>query len=172
METLRENSAGQLTIQNLQPPARRKNPTTPLTADQKEEHKRVAEAQKAYGRGKSIRVGTVKDRKLRANLKRIESKYKDAVLSAKDAEILLENQEGFLKPEGELERTYKVRQDEIRRAVGALSRRRRRVEFKLDMGRYYSRLHQEVAGVSYLLGEKVTLQHVNGALVSQGVNCI
>jgi U3 small nucleolar RNA-associated protein 7 len=135
METLTENSAGQLTIQNIQPLVRRKNLTTPLSSQQEEEQKRVAGAQKAYGRGKSIPVGTVKDRKLRANLKRIESKYKDAVLSAKDAEILLENQEGFLQPEGELERTYKVRQDEIRRAVG-VEQAKKGVEFKLDMGPY------------------------------------
>lgn len=135
METLTENSAGQLTIGNLQPPARRKNPTTPLSAQEKEDQKRVAEAQKSYGRGKPIRVGTVKDRKLRANLKRIETKYKDAVLSAKDAEILLENQEGFLEPEGELEKTYKVRQDEIQRAVG-VEQAKKSIEFKLDMGPY------------------------------------
>jgi U3 small nucleolar RNA-associated protein 7 len=135
METLTENSAGQLTIQNIQPPVRRKNPTTLLSSQQKEEQKRVVRAQKAYGRGKSIPVGTAKDRKLRANLKRIESKYKDAVLSAKDAEILLENQEGFLQLEGELERTYKVRQDEIRHAVG-VEQAKKAVEFKLDMGPY------------------------------------
>jgi U3 small nucleolar RNA-associated protein 7 len=135
METLTENGAGQLTIQNIQPPVRRKNPTTPLNSQQKEEQKRIAGAQKAYGRGRPIPIGTIKDRKLRANIKRIESKYKDAVLSAKDAEILLENQEGFLQPEGELERTYKVRQDEIRRAVG-VEQAKKGVEFKLDMGPY------------------------------------
>ena len=118
MEVLSENGAGQLTIRNLQPPTRRKNPTTPLTAEEKEEQKRIAAADKSYGRGKRIRVGTVKDRKLRANLKQIENKYKDAILSAKDAEILLENQGGFLEPEGELERTYKVRQVVIIQSVG------------------------------------------------------
>ena len=135
METLTENGAGQLTIHNLQPSARRKNPTTLLSAQEKEDQRRTAEAKKSYGRGKAIRVGTVKDRKLRANLKRIESRYKDAVLSAKDAEILLEHQEGFLQPEGELERTYKVRQDEIQHAVG-VEQAKKSFEFKLDMGPY------------------------------------
>src|SRR5271167_4014945 len=118
MERLIENEGGQLTIQNLQPPIRRKNPTSTLTAEETENNRHIVEARKAYGRGKSIRVGTVKDRKLRANLKQIESKYRDAILSAKDAEILHENQEGFLQPEAELEITYKVRPDEIQKAVG------------------------------------------------------
>jgi U3 small nucleolar RNA-associated protein 7 len=135
MERLIENESGQLTIQNLQPPIRRKNPTSTLTAEEKENGRLIVEARKAYGRGKPIRVGTVKDRKLRANLKRIESKYRDAVLSAKDAEILHENQEGFLQPEAELERTYKVRPDEIQKAVG-VQQAKKAFHFKLDMGPY------------------------------------
>jgi U3 small nucleolar RNA-associated protein 7 len=135
MEVLKENDSGQLTIHNLQPPARRKATPTALTTEEKENQKRVAEAQKSYGRGKPIRTGLVKDRKLKANLKRIESKYKDAILAAKDAEILLENQEGFLQPEHELERTYKVRQDELQKAVG-VQQAKKAIELKLDMGPY------------------------------------
>ena len=135
METLKENNDGQLTIHNLQPPVRRKAPTAALGKEEKESLKRLAEAQKSYGRGKRIRTGLVKDRKLRANLKRIESKYKDAILSAKDAEILLENQEGCLQPEHELERTYKVGQDEIKKAVG-VQQAKKVIELKLDLGPY------------------------------------
>jgi U3 small nucleolar RNA-associated protein 7 len=135
MEELKENSDGQLTIHNLQAPARRKSSTLTLTTEEKENQKRLAEAQKSYGRGKPIKTGLVKDRKLRANLKRIESKYKDAVLFAKDAEILLENQGGFLQPESGLEKTYKVRQDEIQKAVG-VQQAKKAIEFKLDMGPY------------------------------------
>ena len=137
METLTENPAGQLTIGNIQPPVRRKPPTAVVQSEDHEKQQRSLEAQKSYGRGKSIRTGSVKDRKLRSNLKRLESKYKDAVLGAKDAEILLENQEGFLQPETELERTYKVRQDEIRAAVG-VQQAKKAVEFNLDMGPYRS----------------------------------
>jgi U3 small nucleolar RNA-associated protein 7 len=79
--------------------------------------RRHREAKKAYGRGKAIQTLGIKDRKLRGNLKRLEEKYKDATLKAKDAEILLENESGLLEPENELERTYKVRQDEIRESV-------------------------------------------------------
>jgi U3 small nucleolar RNA-associated protein 7 len=135
MESLKENGDGQLTIHNLQPPARRKAPTTRLRTEEEENRKRLALAQKSYGRGKAIRTGLVKDRKLKANLKSIESKYKDAILFAKDAEILLENQEGFLQPEHELERTYKLRQDEIQEAVG-IQQAKKAISLNLDMGPY------------------------------------
>lgn len=78
---------------------------------------RAIEAKEKYGRGRSIRKQSVKDKKLRGNLKALETRYKDATLKAKDAEILLENESGFLEPEGELERTYKVRQDELKEEV-------------------------------------------------------
>ena len=66
-------------------------------------------AQKEYGRGKSIPLKNIRDKKLRGNLKDLEKKYNDAAVKAKDAEILLENDGGFLEPETEMERTYKVR---------------------------------------------------------------
>jgi U3 small nucleolar RNA-associated protein 7 len=78
---------------------------------------RAKEAQKVYGRGRKIATKGIRDKKLRGNLKALEDKYKDASLKAKDAEILLENESGYLEPEGELERTYKVRQDELRQEV-------------------------------------------------------
>lgn len=95
------------------------------------EKKRLAEAQKKYGRGGPIRTHTVKDKKLRHNLKTLESKYKAAALKAKDAEILLEHEAGFLEPEGELERTYKVRQDEIQQNVG-IETAKKGFELKLE----------------------------------------
>jgi U3 small nucleolar RNA-associated protein 7 len=93
--------------------------TTTSKADQAHiaEKQRTKEAHDTYGRGKKIRTNAVKDKKLKGNLKTLEAKYKEATLKARDAEILLENETGFLEPEGELERTYKIRQDDIRRAV-------------------------------------------------------
>ncbi|KAL8806385.1 MAG: hypothetical protein Q9200_005065 [Gallowayella weberi] len=76
--------------------------------------RRIAEAQKTYGRGKKIPAKSIRDKKLRSSLKSLENKYQDATLRAKDAEILLEHESGLLEPEGELERTYKVRQDELK----------------------------------------------------------
>lgn len=135
METLVENPSGQLTIQNLQPPTKSRIPTKPLNSGDEVDKQRARDARKAYGRGKVINTKSVKDKKLRSDLKRLESKYKTAVLSAKDAEILLENKEGFLQPETELERTYKVRQDDVQNAVG-VDQAKKAVEFKLDMGPY------------------------------------
>lgn len=100
------------------------------------EKKYLTEAEKTYGRGKKIYTRSIRDRKLRSNLKSLESKYKDATLQAKDAEILLENQGGFLEPEGELEKTYKVRQDEIKQDIG-VETAKKGFELKLeDMGPY------------------------------------
>lgn len=76
------------------------------------------EATKQYGRGDRIRTKSVKDKKLRSNLRLLENKNKQAAIEAKNVEILLENNEGLLETEHELERTYKVRQDEIKAAVG------------------------------------------------------
>lgn len=107
-----------------------------VQADNREEKRRLAEAQKAYGRGKAVQTRTIKNQKLKRNLRTIEDKYKDAALKAKDAEILLEHEAGFLEPEGELERTYKVRQDEVRENVG-IETAKKGFELKLnDLGPY------------------------------------
>ena len=92
--------------------------------------KRETTAHQTYGRGRKIAPKSVKDKKLRSNLKSLESKYKDAVLKAHDAEILLEHDPGFLKPEHELERTYKVRQDEVKENV-AVGTAKKGFELKL-----------------------------------------
>jgi hypothetical protein len=103
-----------------------------LDPEKEAERRHVAEAQKAYGRGKKIPLGSVKDKKLRAKLRSLEEKYKDASLKSKDAEILLENESGFLEPEGELERTYKVRQDDILGDIGTETARLASFQLKLD----------------------------------------
>ncbi|KAJ4306855.1 putative U3 small nucleolar RNA-associated protein 7 [Collariella sp. IMI 366227] len=104
--------------------------------------RRQRQAQKSYGRGRRIDVKSVKDKKLRRNLTNLEDKYKTATLKAKEAEILLEHSTGFLEAETELERTYRVRQDEIQSEVG-LEVAQKRFELKLDqLGPYtceYSR---------------------------------
>ena len=89
------------------------------------------EATKQYGRGDKIRPKSVKDKKLRSNLRLLENKNKQAVLEAKNVEILLENNEGLLETEHELERTYKVRQDEIKAAV-ATETAKKGFELRLD----------------------------------------
>ena len=96
-----------------------------------EKARRLKLAQKTYGRGREINVKSVKDKKLRRNLTNLENKYKTAALKAKEAEILLENSSGFLEAEGELERTYKVRQEEIWGEVG-IETAQKKFELKLE----------------------------------------
>ncbi|KAK0705209.1 WD40-repeat-containing domain protein [Lasiosphaeris hirsuta] len=111
------------------------------------EVRRQREAQRAYGRGRQIDVKGVKDKKLRRNLTNLEDKYKTATLKAKEAEILLENSSGFLEPETELERTYKVRQDEIQQDV-SIDVAQKGFELKLEnLGPYvceYSRTGRDL----------------------------
>lgn len=75
-------------------------------------------ATQQYGCGDRIRPKSVRDKKLRANVRSLEEKNKQAAVEAKNVEILLENTAGLLEPEHELERTYRVRQDEIKQEVG------------------------------------------------------
>ena len=113
-----------------------KRARTELVPSQSEAQiRRRKEAEKAYGRGRKIPLKNIKDRKLRGNLKALEAKYKDATLKAKDAEILLENEGGFLEPETELERTYKVNQRDIKKDV-AIQTAQMGFELKLDGGSY------------------------------------
>lgn len=119
-----------------------KTRTELIPRHEREKIRRIREANKAYGRGKKINTKNIKDKKLRSNLKRLEGKYQDAALKAKDAEILLENTAGFLETEHELERTYKVRQQDIVDDI-AIGTAQKRFELKLDeLGPYtfdYSR---------------------------------
>ena len=105
-------------------------------AEALEVRSRAAEAQRTYGRGKKIPARSIKDKKLRSKLRSLEDKYKDAAVKAKDAEILLENESGLLEPEGELERTYKVRQDQLRPNL-SIETAKKGFELKLnDLGPY------------------------------------
>ncbi|RKF83785.1 putative U3 small nucleolar RNA-associated protein 7 [Golovinomyces cichoracearum] len=91
----------------------------------------LREAEKVYGRGRKVQLGEIRDTKLRRNLKALENKYKTATLQAKDAEILLENEAGYLETENGLERTYRVRQDEIQSEV-AVEIAKKKFDLKLD----------------------------------------
>ena len=93
--------------------------------------RRQRQAQEAYGRGRKVNVKEIRDKKLRTRLTKLEAKYKDATVQAKDAEILLENTPGFLEAEDELERTYKVRQEGIVSEVG-VAVAQKRFDLRLD----------------------------------------
>ncbi|EMR64569.1 putative small nucleolar ribonucleoprotein complex subunit protein [Eutypa lata UCREL1] len=93
--------------------------------------RRMKDAQREYGRGSKIDTKGIKDKKLRRNLSSLEHKYKSATIRAKDAEVLLENTAGFLEPEHELEKTYKIAQDDIEDSV-AVETAKKRFEFNLS----------------------------------------
>ncbi|KAK1907418.1 hypothetical protein P3342_005744 [Pyrenophora teres f. teres] len=88
-------------------------------------------ATQQYGRGERIRPKSVKDKKLRSNIKALEAKNKQAAIEAKNVEVLLEHNAGLLEPETELERTYRVRQDEIKREV-SIETAKKGFELRLD----------------------------------------
>ncbi|KAJ6782582.1 hypothetical protein PWT90_05698 [Aphanocladium album] len=124
-----------------------KSKTDLIPRHEKERMKRLREAKKAYGRGKQIDTKNIRDKKLKRNMKQLEGKYYEATVKAKDAEILLENTSGFLEAEGEMEKTYKVRQEDILPEV-AMETATKRFELKLDsLGPYvfdYSRNGREL----------------------------
>ncbi|RYO35102.1 putative U3 small nucleolar RNA-associated protein 7 [Alternaria arborescens] len=100
-------------------PRRKSQNAAPIDDEDTRAVKEFTEAAtKQYGRGDRIRPKSVKDKKLRSNIKSLEAKNKQAAIEAKNVEVLLENNPGLMEPENELERTYKVRQDEIKREVG------------------------------------------------------
>lgn len=114
-------------------PPRRQNEPVKLSAEELAER---AAAKDKYGRGDAVNVKAVKDRKLRGNLKKLEYKFKDAAMQAKDAELLLQEDAGYIETEG-MERTFKLTQDELLNEVD-LATAQKRFELKLpDFGPYY-----------------------------------
>lgn len=81
----------------------------------------------------------VSDKKLRAVLSRQSAHSTRSKALLEDAAFLLEHEEsGTMEVEGELERTWRVRQDEIVESTGQEAAKGRR-EWKLDGGPYRSR---------------------------------
>lgn len=128
-EQPKEQPNGALQVRNAR--------TSLFSKEEQQRRRRQKQAQRDYGRGKGVDLRGVRDKKLRTNMKKLESKYQAAVTKAKDAEILLENEAGFLEPETELERTYRVRQDDITRDA-AVETAQKRMDLKLDqLGPYH-----------------------------------
>ncbi|MCJ1445435.1 MAG: Small subunit (SSU) processome component [Stictis urceolatum] len=106
-------------------------PAPALDPETAELQQRAREAHKQFGRGKQIALKQIKDKKLKAKLRRLEERNQDAVLKAQDAQILQEFEPGYLEPEGELERTYKIRQSELKDNVGVETAKK---GFELKLG--------------------------------------
>ncbi|KAG7881078.1 hypothetical protein KL925_003223 [Ogataea polymorpha] len=113
-----------------------------------------------------------KDKKLNANLKRLDQQHRDAVRSAKNTEILLQEDAGFLEAEG-MEKTYKFVQDDIVKEVDQATANKR-FELKLEeFGPYtldYSRNGRDlliggkkghVASFDWRLGKLDCEMHLN-----------
>ncbi|KAF3121879.1 Small subunit (SSU) processome component [Orbilia oligospora] len=98
------------------------------TSLQKNRHDTEAEAeQKAiqtfrknaieqYGRGAQVPVKNIKAKRLRENMKRMEHKFKEGAVQAKAAELLLEEDPGYLEAEG-LEKTYHFSQKDLQKEL-------------------------------------------------------
>jgi len=97
-------------------PKSKLNPIQVMTAEERE----IQESQKAaiarYGRGEKIPTKGIKTRRLCENMKKMETRYKDAAIKAQDAELLLEEQAGLLEAEG-LEKTFHFKQSDIVKEV-------------------------------------------------------
>lgn len=63
-----------------------------------------------------VHLQKVKDKKLRAKLQRQEEQIREASESAARAELLLQEEAGFLEAEG-VEKTYNYRQDQLSKEV-------------------------------------------------------
>ena len=88
-----------------------------------------------YARGPAIPVGQIHDRKLRASLVKLETDITNAATAAYDADsILLTTQPGYIQPSADkpLERTFKVRQEEIRQASSLQTAQNGRFELQLE----------------------------------------
>ena len=80
----------------------------------------------------------IANHKLRAQLTRQSTHSARARALVKDADLLLTEEAGLVEVEGEMERTWRVGQDEIVQAAGQDAARGRK-EYSLDGGPYRSR---------------------------------
>eukprot|EP00041_Stephanoeca_diplocostata_P036291 m.1316970 g.1316970 ORF g.1316970 m.1316970 type:complete len:566 (-) comp24840_c0_seq4:3728-5425(-) len=91
-------------------------------------------------RPQGVPLKNVKDKKLKANLKRYDGKAQKAAYEAARAEILLPEEAGVLEAEG-MERTYKFTQSEIKSAVD-IAASRKVLDLMFDSGPYALRFSQ------------------------------
>lgn len=84
------------------------------------------------------KYGHIQDKKLRAQLTRQSTQSARAKVLVKDAELLLTEEAGLMAVEGDMEKTWRVGQNEIAQAAGQEAAQGRK-EWKLDGGPYLSR---------------------------------
>jgi U3 small nucleolar RNA-associated protein 7 len=91
----------------------------------------------------------IANKKLRTRLKRTSAHVARSKLLLEDAELLLANEDGGMKVDGEMEKTWRVGQQEIVNAAGQEASKGRR-EWKLDGGPYRCRYTRNGRSVSTL----------------------
>lgn len=91
----------------------------------------------------------IANKRLRTQLTRQATHAARSKALLQDAELLLTNEGGGMEVEGEMERTWRVTQDEIAQSAG-LEAARGRKELKLDGGPYRSRYTKNGRSVSFL----------------------
>lgn len=102
------------------------------------------------GRSKPVSSKKIKNAKLRTNLKRLENKFNDAAKSAASTEYLLMENNGLMEEEDEMEKTFKVTQDEILKSVDIQTKKKR---FDLKLNEYGPYVHDySRSGNNLLLG--------------------
>lgn len=125
-------------------------PTPSVRGDTRKEDDGGEAAQK-YKRGERNIINTIKDKKLRMEVKRTERAAKEAAARAARAEILLPSEAGFLEAEG-MEKTYQFKQQAIKQAVDVGSAKKVFTLRLDDLGPYCSRYSRN--GRFLLLGGK------------------
>jgi U3 small nucleolar RNA-associated protein 7 len=80
----------------------------------------------------------IANKKLRTTLQRQSTNTERSKALLKDAELLLPNEAGKMEVEGDMDKTWRISQDEIVRSIGVEAARGRK-EFALDGGPYRAR---------------------------------
>uniref|UniRef100_A0A7S2JLM7 BING4 C-terminal domain-containing protein n=1 Tax=Cyanoptyche gloeocystis TaxID=77922 RepID=A0A7S2JLM7_9EUKA len=134
-----DNSNGHLTAKQQKVP--RNGSTTPssehTTDPKRDDHKRKKEKQsrdKKYDRGPPNKYKGVRDHNLNTKLRKADALFKEATTKMKKAEILLQNEPGFLEAEG-LEKTYRFKQSDLRHHVDVTTARKM-FDLSLPLGPY------------------------------------
>lgn len=74
---------------------------------------------------------SAKSKRLRENIKKLDATYQETIDNAKSTEVLLQESEGFLEPENDMEKTFKIMQEEILENVDDATKRKA-IDLKLD----------------------------------------
>lgn len=99
------------------------------------------------------KYGHIHNKKLRTTLTRQSTQNARSRLLVKDAELLLSEEAGLMEVEGEMEKTWRVGQDEVAAAAGQQGAQGRQ-EWKMDGGPYRTRYTRNGRSVSYLKTSK------------------